>query len=651
MKSLSKDRVLWLLRKEDLDSLVILETDDITLETIIFALKKFKFDVDDHFFIALAAELGLPYIDIEDLRAQSYRAPDLPYGIIQDQLIFLINITPESVVIATANPFNKPLFQRLELMFKRNVDVRIASIRAIEAANDSGYREIHKYRALRGLFDRNPDESAYRVLYPWQRNALLIGFFLLYGLFLADGIFALVLVFSVINIFYYVFNPVKFYISLRGFSGSQNDFAVTKEEVEALDESTLPVYTILIPLYKEARILPNILKNIATLDYPKDKLDVKLLFEEVDTETIAEAKRLGLFGNPQAIIPPMTREEYRVFLRIFDPVLVPDADIRTKPRACNQGLFRAKGEYCVIYDAEDDPEPDQLKRAVVLYRRISDDYACIQARLNYYNPSDNILTHWFTIEYSYWFDYYLQGLDYVGCPMPLGGTSNHFRTKQLEKIGGWDPYNVTEDADLGIRIARRKLKVGMMDSYTYEEANSHVWNWVRQRSRWNKGYIQTYFVHMRKPKKLLEDLGWKQFFLFQVNFGGNVLLPLLNPLLWIITLLTLTVPELLHFRVFVLIAVFSITNLFISNWVYVGLHLVACIKDGIYKEIPYVLLFPFYWVLISIGAWKGLLQLLTDPFYWEKTIHGIAKGFRPVVTVPSVSEAVRQTPDHDNEGK
>lgn len=232
---------------------------------------------------------------------------------------------------------------------------------------------------------------------------------------------------------------------------------MSKEEIAALDESTLPVYTIFIPLYKEARILPNILQNINKLDYPKDKLDVKLLLEEVDTETIAEAERLGLFGNPRAIIQPMTLEEYRVFLRIFDPVLIPDADIRTKPRACNQGLYRAKGEFCVIYDAEDDPDPDQLKRAVILYNRIGDDYACIQARLNYYNPHDNLLTRWFTIEYSYWFDYYLQGLDYVGCPIPLGGTSNHFRTKQLIAIGGWDPYNVTEDADLGIRIARRKL--------------------------------------------------------------------------------------------------------------------------------------------------------------------------------------------------
>jgi cellulose synthase/poly-beta-1,6-N-acetylglucosamine synthase-like glycosyltransferase len=637
MKPFSKNRVLSLLREADLDGIAILESDEITLENIIFSLQKYKFDVDDHFFLTLAGELGLPYLGTEQLLAQSYRAPGLPYGIIRDQLVFLMNVTPEMVEIATANPFNRRIIQRFEILFRRKVSIHIASIRAIEAANNCGYREIHKYRALKGLFDRNPDESAYRVLYPWQRNAFLFFFFLIYSLFIVDGIFALVLVFSVLNIFYFIFNPVKFYISLRGFSGPQNEFVVTDDEIAALEESTLPVYTILIPLYKEARILPNLLKNINKLDYPKDKLDVKLLLEEVDTETIAEAERLGLFGNPRAIIPPMTLEEYHVFLRIFDPVLIPDADIRTKPRACNQGLYRAKGEFCVIYDAEDDPNPDQLKRAVILYNRIGNDYACIQARLNYYNPDDNLLTRWFTTEYSYWFDYYLQGLDYVGCPIPLGGTSNHFRTKQLIGLGGWDPYNVTEDADLGIRIARRKLKVGMMDSYTYEEANGHVWNWIRQRSRWNKGYIQTYFVHMRKPGKLLEDLGWKQFFLFQVNFGGNLLLPLLNPLLWLITVLTFAVPGLLHFSVWILIAVFSITNMFISNAVYIGLHVNACIKEKAYREIPYVLIFPLYWVLISIGAWKGLLQILTNPFYWEKTIHGIAKGFKPAATVPPVA--------------
>lgn len=470
MNPFTKERVISLLREGDIDGISILEQDKVTLENIIFYLQRYKFDIGEHFFLAIAKELGLPFMEREQLLKQSHLAPSLPFEIIKDQLIILLQITQEAVVIATANPFNTRLLEQLGMMFQLKVEIHIASIQAIEAVDESGYRELHKYQALKELFDRNPDESAYRVLYPWQRNILLITFFLVYVLFFINGIFALALVFSLINLFYCIFNPVKLYVSLQGFIGNKNYPSVTDEELRVLDESTLPVYTILIPLYKEAQILPNVLQNISKLDYPRDRLDVKILLEEVDTETVEEARRLGLFGNPRAVIEPMSLDDYREFLMIFDPVVIPNADIRTKPRACNHGLRRAKGEFCVIYDAEDAPDPDQLKRAVILFRRIGEEYACIQARLNYYNPDDNILTHWFTIEYSYWFDYYLQGLDYIGCPIPLGGTSNHFRTKLLKRAGAWDPYNVTEDADLGIRIARRKLKVCTMNSYTYEEA-------------------------------------------------------------------------------------------------------------------------------------------------------------------------------------
>ena len=455
----------------------------------------------------------------EKLLEKSNLVPTLPFDIIKDQLIILMQITPESVVIATANPFNTRLLEQIEMIFQLKVEVHVASIQSIEDANESGYREIHKYQALKELIDRNPDESAYRVLYKWQQKLLLVIFFMVYILFFTDGIFALVVVFTFINLFYFIFNPVKFYISLQGFIRGENYLSITEEEIRKLDESTLPVYTILIPLYKEAQMLPNILQNMSQLDYPRDRLDVKILLEEVDTETVEEARRLGLFGNPNAVIEPMSLDEYREFLKIFEPVVVPNADIRTKPRACNHGLLRAKGEFCVVFDAEDIPDPDQLKKAVILFRKIGEEYACIQARLSYYNPDDNILTRWFTIEYAYWFDFYLEGLYLVGCPVPLGGTSNHFRTKLLKQVGAWDPYNVTEDADLGIRISRRKLKVCTMDSYTYEEANGHLMSWIKQRSRWNKGHVQTYFLHMRKPRELFEELGWKQFLLFQIAFG------------------------------------------------------------------------------------------------------------------------------------
>jgi cellulose synthase/poly-beta-1,6-N-acetylglucosamine synthase-like glycosyltransferase len=229
--------------------------------------------------------------------------------------------------------------------------------------------------------------------------------------------------------------------------------------------------------------------------------------EEKDEETLNEAKKLGFFGDTQTEVDGIPPRKYRDFLKVFEPVVIPEADITTKPRACNYGLLRAKGKYCVIYDAEDNPGKNQLKKAAITFSNAPEDIACLQSKLNFYNAKENVLSKWFSIEYSYWYDYYLPGLDKTDAPIPLGGTSNHFRTNQLRELGGWDPYNVTEDTDLGVRLSRRNLKTQMLDSYTYEEATIKVPHWIRQRSRWYKGHVQTFLVHMRHPKKLLQDLG------------------------------------------------------------------------------------------------------------------------------------------------
>ncbi|MEM2123662.1 MAG: glycosyltransferase family 2 protein, partial [Candidatus Bathyarchaeia archaeon] len=250
---------------------------------------------------------------------------------------------------------------------------------------------------------------------------------------------------------------------------------------------------------------------------------------------------------------------------------------------------------------------------------------CLQSRLTYYNPKENLLTRWFSLEYSFWYDYYLEGLDQVDGVIPLGGTSNHFRTQQLKELGGWDPYNMTEDADLGVRISRRGKKTAMLNSYTYEEANSRLRSWIRQRSRWNKGYIQTYLVHMRHPRKLLKDLGWKRFLLFQLTFGGNIYLPLINPLLWAVTISTILVPGLFQFLFFHPLNYICAVNLLIGNLVYIGLHMGPFILKKNYTSIPLAIAIPLYWILISVGCWRGALQLISKPFYWEKTEHGISK--------------------------
>lgn len=237
-----------------------------------------------------------------------------------------------------------------------------------------------------------------------------------------------------------------------------------------MQDADLPTYTVLVPLYREARVVPALLAHLASLDYPASKLEVLLLVEEDDHETLAAV---------QAAKPPA----------YFTLLTLPPGQPRTKPKALNVGLLFARGEFLVVYDAEDRPEPDQLKKAVVAFRKGSEHLTCVQAALNYYNREENSLTRLFAMEYAHWFDYLLPGLFQLGLPMPLGGTSNHFRTERLRQLGGWDPFNVTEDADLGLRMAGRGLTVAVLNSTTWEEAPHHLTAWIRQRSRWIKGYM------------------------------------------------------------------------------------------------------------------------------------------------------------------
>ena len=230
--------------------------------------------------------------------------------------------------------------------------------------------------------------------------------------------------------------------------------------------------------------MPRLVRDINALDYPRTRLDVKLLCEEDDDETIARIRAMDL--------PPH-----------FHLVVVPDSQPKTKPKACNYGLQLATGDFCVIFDAEDRPDPDQLKKAVIAFGRVPSNVVCVQAKLNHFNQDQNLLTAWFANEYSMHFELVLPAMGAAESPIPLGGTSNHFVTSMLRELGAWDPFNVTEDADLGIRLHREGYRTAMIDSTTLEEANSQVPNWIRQRTRWNKGYIQTWLVHMRNPFALL----------------------------------------------------------------------------------------------------------------------------------------------------
>jgi cellulose synthase/poly-beta-1,6-N-acetylglucosamine synthase-like glycosyltransferase len=368
----------------------------------------------------------------------------------------------------------------------------------------------------------------------------------------------------------------------------------------------LPLYTILVPLYREANVLPQLVSALRALDYPRRKLDIKLILEADDAETIAAAEALALES-------------------CFEIIRVPVCAPRTKPKACNYALNFARGEFLVVYDAEDRPEPDQLKKAVAAFRAAPPEIACLQARLNFFNAGENFLTAMFALDYALWFDFLLPGLDRLGVPMPLGGTSNHFRTDALRAIHGWDPYNVTEDADLGIRLSQMGYRVSTLDSTTFEEATNELGNWMRQRSRWLKGYMQTWLVHMRSPSRLLRNAGLKGFFCFQLFIGGTVLTALASPILWALSLLPLVpgiapLPDPFAFAIPV-----PMLGLLIGNSLFTYLAMLGPYRRGWLSLSPYGLAAPFYWLLISLAAYRGAIQLFTMPWHWEKTRHGTSK--------------------------
>jgi len=383
------------------------------------------------------------------------------------------------------------------------------------------------------------------------------------------------------------------------------DNMVTDEDVLALDERTLPVYSILLPMYHEAATLPNIAQALRSIDYPLSKLDIKLILEQDDDETIDKAKELGLEG-------------------IFEIIRVPESLPKTKPKACNYALHFCRGSLATIYDGEDAPEPDQLKKAVIAFKKAPENTAVIQARLNYFNVAENWLTRMFTMEYSLWFDFYLPALDKLHIPIPLGGTSNHFKMDVLREMEGWDPYNVTEDCDLGVRLTQAGYRVGVVNSTTFEEANNSIPNWIRQRSRWLKGYMQSYLVHMRSPIQFYKKLGHIGFWGFQFFIGGTIFSALIAPIMlllyltWLLTHTSLFDPFFPSYALYI-----TLFNLLIANGFLIYLFMLSGFKRRYFGLIPWALTVPLYWLLQSWAGYKGLWQLVHNPFYWEKTHHGL----------------------------
>jgi hypothetical protein len=369
----------------------------------------------------------------------------------------------------------------------------------------------------------------------------------------------------------------------------------------------LPLYTVMVPLYREVRVLPQLVRSLAALDYPRDRLQAILIVEDDDHETALVAEALA--DAPW-----------------LEVVRVPPSLPRTKPKAANFALRFARGEFLVIYDAEDRSEPDQLRKAVAEFRRRDRTTACLQARLSFYN-TERLMPRLAALDYRLWFGLFLQGLDRLGVPMPLGGTSNHFRTAVLRAIHAWDPFNVTEDADLGIRLSALGYRVSMLDSTTHEEAPVSIPAWIRQRSRWLKGYMQTWLVHCRCAPMLIRQVGIGGFMAFQLFIGGAVLSALVNPVLWAIFIVSSLAPVPIfgsgQAHEFGAIAAAGAIG---SNGLLTLLTVAGARRSGSGKPDPYGLTVTLYWLLVSVAAYRALCQLIVKPFHWEKTEHGLAEA-------------------------
>ena len=468
------------------------------------------------------------------------------------------------------------------------------------------FRDWDSFLAREALFSWKPEHSAKFTVTRPQTVTLWAMLGLLAVALVLAPMPTLVTLMSVFTTIYTLTFVFKFVLTFVGAS-RKADMEISPEAVAALGDADLPVYSVLVPMYKEAEVLPLLTRALKGLDYPASKLEVKLVLEEDDLETIDAAKALKLPGT-------------------FEILRVPPSQPKTKPKACNYALQFCRGEFVTIYDAEDQPEADQLKKAVLAFRHGNPRLACVQGRLNYFNRNENWLTRMFTLEYSQWFDFLLPGLDWLKVPIPLGGTSNHFRLAALRQVGAWDPYNVTEDADLGVRLAQEGYTVGVINSTTYEEANGVLLSWINQRSRWIKGYMQTWLVHMRHPVALWKSIGTKGFFAFHFFIGAPPFTMLLAPVLWAITLLVWVTHAgnfgWLFPEPFGTMALF---NLMLGNLFLIYFGVIAALKRKYYELVPVGVLLPLYWVLHSIAAYKAFWQLLFNPHYWEKTTHGTSR--------------------------
>ncbi|MDD9908209.1 MAG: glycosyltransferase [Ahrensia sp.] len=464
-------------------------------------------------------------------------------------------------------------------------------------------------QAVNGLRNRYPVISAHRVWTPRQAVVLLL---ILQGL-AALAFFSPPAVVHIVHIVASLFylGCIALRMLAAAYFGQSNRLRGSVKWSGVHNDSALPVYSVLVPLYQEQGQVRDLLLSLAALNWPKERLEIKLICEADDPATIKACRRV------------ISQQK----LNCASVIEVPMAEPRTKPKALSYALQLCSGSLIVVYDAEDRPHPLQLREAHTVFEASSDSIACLQSPLTIRNHRDGMLAKLFAIEYSALFDGLLPFLAAIRAPVPLGGTSNHFRREALDVLGGWDPHNVTEDADLGMRMARIGYRSAMLSLPTKEEAPVDLGVWVRQRTRWFKGWYQTWLVHMREPIKTTRQLGLRNMVLFQLLIGGMSVSALVHPFLFYFIVadsIGLATKDSWRqsFGPLIVLDIMTVLAGYLSfawlAWKALPLRKLGALRIWLWA-------LPVYWMLLSVSAWRALWQLSRKPHLWEKTPHRLSE--------------------------
>lgn len=555
---------------------------------------------EDAYFGAFARFLRLPFLAELD-NTLVVDTPSLDFQLLDTRMV---RLSPKDAVPYLAMVPDVGSIERLKQVLEKTpgigTDLVVTTPTALRKAVWQAGAERRTRQTVNALFDARPHYSARITLHGKQGFLLGVGTTLLACLLLISPAMTFHLL-HILTAALYMAAILFRLVPLR----TRPDRRTLKLVEQSRDEP-LPVYTIMVALYREDAVVEQLVTALNRLDWPKSRLDIKLVCEADDTTTIAAMERLR--PGPQ-----------------FEIVAVPPSLPRTKPKALTYALSGARGEFIAIYDAEDRPHPKQLREAYMRFLGGSDRLACLQAPLIISNAHASWITSSFSLEYSALFRRMLPMLARMRMPLPLGGTSNHFRTSILHEVGAWDPYNVTEDADLGMRLYRLGYYSDVISYQTLEDAPTDLSIWMAQRSRWFKGWLQSWLVMMRSPLRVAREMGWKAYMVFHLLIGGMLLSSLTHPLfilylLMVSKTLLLEGPDALSLSELLLAGIDTL-NMAGSYAIFLLMGTRAMIEHERGMVGRRWLATPAYWLLLSAAAWRAVYELRYKPFVWNKTPH------------------------------